>query len=465
MGEWILLLFLLATLASAVNGEIILDADFSTNIDGFQYKKDYFQTNHPSLSTGHRTVDNDAGGILTIDLGATSSDSQLVSGAWVWIYRQFQVLHVQLSFQYRVEIQEGTGSSNTAVDVLIKLGHQENLLESVEGISTNAADWKRGYVVFRDVTDFERHRLALGARAFSSAKVTVQFTDVLVTSVPTNRHATLTDFAEGQIRFPLRECEGPCTSHADCAGDLLCLVDRDVEDEVPGCLGQAMNHMAYCYEENLVLAGDNNKPSSAYPLNECEGDCDKDEDCSDGLVCFHRRNQEEVPGCTGLGERRKDYCYRESLIQQGDNGKPASAFPLGECMGDCDKDSDCAGELVCRQRQGHESIPGCPGIGGRKVDYCYRESLQTLPRHERQSRPLEICQGSCDSDDDCSGFLKCFQRFRTEQIPGCPGIGEHGKNYCFDDGSVLNIAPPSNTSASLADLSYFPGKLKANLFE
>lgn len=115
MGEWILLLFLLATLASAVNGEIIPDADFSTNIDGFQYKKDYFQTNHPSLSTGHRTVDNDAGGILTIDLGATSSDSQLVSGAWVWIYRQFQVLHVQLSFQYRVEIQEGTGSSNTAV--------------------------------------------------------------------------------------------------------------------------------------------------------------------------------------------------------------------------------------------------------------------------------------------------------------------------------------------------------------
>ena len=29
------------------------------------------------------------------------------------------------------------------------------------------------------------------------------------------------------------------------------------------------------------------------------------------------------------------------LVHAGNNGSPASAFPLGECEGDCDNDSEC----------------------------------------------------------------------------------------------------------------------------
>jgi hypothetical protein len=38
--------------------------------------------------------------------------------------------------------------------------------------------------------------------------------------------------------------------------------------------------------------------------------------------------------------------------------------------------------------------------------------------------PLELCQGDCDSDDDCLGDLVCFQRNAGQPIPGCAG-GEH----------------------------------------
>ena len=30
------------------------------------------------------------------------------------------------------------------------------------------------------------------------------------------------------------------------------------------------------------------------------------------------------------------------------------------------------------------------------------------------------CQGDCDTDDDCEGFLKCYQRTATtDLVPGC----------------------------------------------
>ena len=29
------------------------------------------------------------------------------------------------------------------------------------------------------------------------------------------------------------------------------------------------------------------------------------------------------------------------------------------------------------------------------------------------------CEGDCDNDDDCFGYLECFQRRSTEIVPGC----------------------------------------------
>jgi transforming growth factor-beta-induced protein len=110
-------------------------------------------------------------------------------------------------------------------------------------------------------------------------------------------------------------------------------------------------------------------------LGECQGDCDVDEDCEGGLVCFQRDGGEPVPGCLGGDDdnSRTDYCVLNNHLQQvGNNKHPSSAYPLGECQGDCDADEECDGGLVCFQRDGGDPVPGC--LGGEddnsRTDYC-----------------------------------------------------------------------------------------------
>ena len=61
------------------------------------------------------------------------------------------------------------------------------------------------------------------------------------------------------------------------------------------------------------------------------------------------------------------------LVYAADNGSNAfGIFPLQECQGDCDKDGDCAGELYCFERDGLEAVPGCSGEAESETgkDYC-----------------------------------------------------------------------------------------------
>jgi hypothetical protein len=52
-----------------------------------------------------------------------------------------------------------------------------------------------------------------------------------------------------------------------------------------------------------------NKGGNARNLGECEGDCDRNSDCLSGLKCFQRGGYEKIPGCKGNGKRGWDYCY------------------------------------------------------------------------------------------------------------------------------------------------------------
>ena len=46
------------------------------------------------------------------------------------------------------------------------------------------------------------------------------------------------------------------------------------------------------------------------------------------------------------------------------------------------------------------------------------------------------CEGDCDSDDDCEGDLKCFQRSDSGPVPGCAGNGGsldmNKQDICYD---------------------------------
>ena len=49
--------------------------------------------------------------------------------------------------------------------------------------------------------------------------------------------------------------------------------------------------------------------------------------------------------------------------------------------------------------------------------------------------PLDVCEGDCDTDDDCKGCLKCFKRSQGEfaPVPGCSGGSTDGSanDYCY----------------------------------
>jgi len=49
-----------------------------------------------------------------------------------------------------------------------------------------------------------------------------------------------------------------------------------------------------------------------FPLRECRGDCDDDSECDGDLICFKRDDLTPVPGCSGEGVSAKDYCYDPS---------------------------------------------------------------------------------------------------------------------------------------------------------
>ena len=58
-----------------------------------------------------------------------------------------------------------------------------------------------------------------------------------------------------------------------------------------------------------------------------------------------------------------------TVLSGSDDG---SATGLQACIGECDNDAQCFGNLECFQRSNGGPIPGCTGNGGRPDDdYCY----------------------------------------------------------------------------------------------
>lgn len=154
--------------------------------------------------------------------------------------------------------------------------------------------------------------------------------------------------------------------------------------------------------KTLNRAGNDGNPASVYPLGQCQGDCDNDDDCLGSLKCYQRRKGDDirnVPGCKAndvskLTNEGTDYCYnpdhlapapapvrvpepvKETIHFIGEDWNPRNEYPLQQCEGDCDGDYDCAGELVCHHRDpdAPDNVPGCAGRDTTTRDYCVRPS-------------------------------------------------------------------------------------------
>ena len=87
--------------------------------------------------------------------------------------------------------------------------------------------------------------------------------------------------------------------------------------------------------------------------------------CDGNLICHQRNRGQAVPGCTGKSlATSRDYCIPPGTQSRG---------KLGECEGDCNRNSDCEGNLVCHQRNSYDPIPsGCRGRLSWRTDYCVK---------------------------------------------------------------------------------------------
>ena len=241
---------------------------------------------------------------------------------------------------------------------------------------------------------------------------------------------------------------------------------------------------------NYVGECSNGDGDDDYLCGECEGGCDNDSDCEDGLWCMQRSGFEIVPGCSGAGGLRdvfgKNMCYKPAKKNEVRLvGNPCTDFfesgYCEECSGDCDNDVDCDGDLRCVQRIGDqkevENVPGCIWREGSEdlqfgsTDFCeyvistsrrlfilwlsllssissrYIFTLSGfMPDYDVSGVVNYVgecgrdylcgeCEGNCDDDYDCEDGLQCFDRSGFEDVPGCTGEGGdrdvYGKGICF----------------------------------
>jgi hypothetical protein len=142
---------------------------------------------------------------------------------------------------------------------------------------------------------------------------------------------------------------------------------------------------------------------------------------------------------SGKGKGRREYYYHDN--KHYDHCDP---YPLGVCQGDCDSSYDCAGDLVCLQRDYYTTdypIYGCSGTPYSKdTDYCidptkiaadnkyliYWGNDGTWPS---SVYPFGRCQGDCDHDSDCKAGYVCVGA-KNGEIPGCTGYVKKYMNYC-----------------------------------
>lgn len=208
---------------------------------------------------------------------------------------------------------------------------------------------------------------------------------------------------------------------------------------------------------------------AAGSLVECQGDCDKDEDCSGIMRCFKRSGFEQVPGCDGKGIEGWAYCIvpSQELLPITKVG-PGEDYDnlLAECQGHCQANSDCVSGLKCFKRSDTEPVPGCSGAGGSGWNYCYDPAkykpIDGSPGSDGKGKLFE-CQGDCDRDSDCMGSLKCFQTGkRIPIVTGCIGATLKATDYCYDPSKGVRDFRNRGKDYSGSDLDVCEGNCKSD---
>jgi hypothetical protein len=114
----------------------------------------------------------------------------------------------------------------------------------------------------------------------------------------------------------------------------------------------------------------------------------------------------------------------------------------GLCVGTCSDNSDCLPGLKCFQKPNSNVlpvyIPGCNATSSRD-SVCYKPStlpgidaLRNKSRLNDTTESINMCEGTCNNDDECKDGLSCSFTTKDLNVPGCNGIITSNWSYCIN---------------------------------
>ena len=161
-------------------------------------------------------------------------------------------------------------------------------------------------------------------------------------------------------------------------------------------------------------------------LQKCQGDCSSDNDCAGDLLCFQRnkRTIRTISGCDGKAKGGLDYCVDK-------NDYPEALHPHISAKASDYKNNIFARPPVSRPTPARPPTPQ-GNFSGTLVKVCSQS--------KGPCRILQKCEGDCDNDAHCAGGLVCFQRRKKDSrtVPTCNGLAEGGTDYCVDENDFFN---------------------------
>ena len=230
---------------------------------------------------------------------------------------------------------------------------------------------------------------------------------------------TLVDSVNKELRFrdapctaanPCGECVGDCNTDAQCAGSLQCF-QRPGLTAIPGCQGRGDSGKDYCAMNNAVST---TPAPDRTPRPTPEGRRPTPNPTPPPFNTFATRAPSQAPRPTQNDKRptpnpTPQPVFDSSAMLLQDRGDECSERrPCGECVGDCDNDSQCAGVLRCFFRINLEDVPGCAGRGTVGRDYCaFDKGTEIVNTNDNMITPgqgiklLNSRRNECTESDPC----------------------------------------------------------------
>jgi len=191
-------------------------------------------------------------------------------------------------------------------------------------------------------------------------------------------------------------------------------------------------------------------------------------------LCFQREARfSAVPGVDtstidASSSAKYDFCYDPNdFVAASDVGSCSPSGGDTVCTvgeGPCSDNYDCFPGLRCMQRSDGDIVPYVHTLGhvGPDVNLCYQGTVIGAVAQapgdgsdaclKNQGRVCGRGQADCDSDEDCEGSLRCFQREKAEQVPGVktgPTTGiQDNWDVCYDMQDVVYGYSPDNNAGT-----------------